>query len=90
MATDFNDGLSICTLKQESFVIDVKGESSLKTKGTISFIAKNHLLIKEEEGDKIIDKKSGTLYNKVENWQLSPEGYLILDLENKMKIILKL
>ena len=57
-ATDFNDGLSICTLKQESFVIDVKGESSLKTKGIISFITKNHLLIKEEEGAKIIAKKA--------------------------------
>ncbi len=89
-ATDFNDGLSICTLKLETFLIDTKGVIQYKSKGTITSLTTNCFLIKDEEGNKVLDKKSGTLYNKVEAWQISPEGYLILGLENKMKIILKL
>jgi hypothetical protein len=88
-ATDFNEGLSICTLKQESFLINTKGETVFKTKGEISPAA-SFFLVKEEEGDKLIDKKGNILLSGVDSWELSPEGYLVIQLENKSRKIFKL
>jgi hypothetical protein len=89
-ATDFNEGLSICVLKQETFLINTKGETVLKTKGSITPVPGNYYLVKDEEGQKLIDKKGQLVFNAVEGWQLSPDNYLIIDLENKSKKIVKL
>jgi hypothetical protein len=88
-ATDFNDGLSICTLKQETFLINTKGETILKTKGTITPVSQSYYLVKDEEGNKLTDKKGIILFASVEAWQLSKDNHLIIDLENKSKKILK-
>lgn len=89
-ATDFTDNFSICTLKQECFLINTKGDIILKTKGSISALPGNYYLSKDEEGNKLYDKKGQLLLTGVEEWQLNPENYLILSLENKSKKIIKL
>lgn len=89
-ATDFNEGLSVCVLKQETILINAKGETILKTKGSITPIPGNYYLVKEEEGDKLVDKKGQLVMSGVETWQLSPDNHLIIDLENKSKKIIKL
>ncbi len=88
-ATDFNNGLSICTLKQETLLINTKGETVLKTNGTITPIA-SYYLIKDEEGDKLADAKGQLLLTGVEGWQITKDNHLVIDLENKSKKILKL
>ncbi|HWY12733.1 MAG TPA: WG repeat-containing protein, partial [Bacteroidia bacterium] len=89
-AGDFNnEGFSICVLKQETFLINTKGEIVLKTKGTI-IPANSYYFVKEDEGNKLLDKKTLLLYSNIDSWQISPEGYLILDFGNKSKKTLKL
>lgn len=88
-ATDFNEGASICTLKQETLLINTKGETLLKTKGTITMVTNNYYLTKDEEGSKLTDKKGLVLFTGVEGWQLSKDNHLIIELENKSKKILK-
>lgn len=89
-ATDFNEGLSICVLKQETFLINTKGETILKTKDAITSIPGNYYLVKDEEGDKLYDRKGQPIISAVETWQVSPDNYLIIGLENKSKKIIKL
>lgn len=88
-ATDFTDGVSICSLKQEMYLINTKGETLLKTKGAITPVTTNYYLVKDEEGSKLIDKKGSVVFTGVENWQLSKDDHLIIELENKSKKILK-
>jgi hypothetical protein len=88
-ATDFNDSISICTLKQETIIINTKGEELFRTKGSIEPIAPGYLWVKEEESNKLISKGK-LLFSGLESWQKSPDGYLILDFENKSKKVLKL
>jgi hypothetical protein len=88
-ATDFNEGLSICTLKQESLLINTKGEIVFKSLGEI-VPAASYFLVKEESGDKLVDKNGNIVLTGVENWQISPEAYLVVDLENKSRKIFKL
>ncbi|MBP7809147.1 MAG: WG repeat-containing protein [Bacteroidia bacterium] len=89
-ATDFNEGLSICVLKQETFLLNLKGETVLKTKGTITPVTNQYYLIKDEEGHRLIDNKGQLVFSNVEGWQLSAKSYLIIELENKSKKIIKL
>jgi hypothetical protein len=80
--------LSICTLKQETLLINTKGETVFKSNGSITPV-NNWFLVKEEEGDKLVDRKGNIVLSGVEAYQLSPEGYLVIDLENKSRKILK-
>ena len=89
-ATDFIDGISICTLKQETLLINTKGETVLKTKGTITPVTTSYYLVKDEEGEKLTDKKGQVLFTGVEGWQISKDKHLIIELENKSKKIIKL
>lgn len=89
-ATDFNEGLSICVLKQETFLLNLNGEIVLKTKGTIAPVTNQYYLIKDEEGNRLIDNKGQLVFSNVEGWQLSAKSYLIIELENKSKKIIKL
>ncbi len=88
-ATDFIDGLSICVLKQETFLINTKGETIHKTSGTIQPVSDNYFLVKDAETIKLINKKGTVLFTGLEGWQRSPENYIVLEFENKSKKILK-
>lgn len=88
-ATDFNDGLSICQTKQETHLINTKGENIIKTTGSIQPVGENYFLVKDAESVFLTDKKGGILFTAVESWQMSPDKYLIIDFENKSKKILK-
>lgn len=87
-ATDFSEGISICTLKQESVLINTKGETIFSSKGEISPVS-SWFLVKEEDGDKLADRKGNIVFSGVESWEISPEGYLVIDLENKSRKIIK-
>lgn len=89
-ATDFNEGVTIGVLKQETFLLNIKGETIFKTKGSITMVTNNYYLIKDEEGNRLIDKSGHTIYSNVEGWQLSGNSYLVIELENKSKKIIKL
>jgi len=88
-ATDFEDSLSICTLKQETFLVNTKGEEILKTKGHIDRIEGGYYWIKEEGGNRLLDKKGRLVFSSIESYQFAP-GYLVLEFENKSKKVLKL
>ncbi len=89
-ALDFEDSLSICDLKSESILINLKGDLIFKTKGDIEKITPGYFWVKEEEGNLLLNKKGSTLYDRIESFQLSQDGFLILEFENKTKKILKL
>lgn len=95
-ATDFEDSLSICTLKQETYLINTKGEEVFKTKGTISTLAKTFFWVSEEEGNKLLDKKGRLLISGIDSYQISLDiqgekvvNYLILQLQNNSRKVLK-
>jgi len=62
----------------------------LKTKGSIAPVTNQYYLIKDEEGNRLIDNKGQLIFSNVEGWQLSAKSYLIIELENKSKKIIKL
>jgi len=88
-ASDFNEGVSICTFKQEFFLINTKGETVLKTSGSIKPISHGLFFVEEEPGGRIVNAKGQILFTGVNDWQQN-NNYLILDLENKSKKVLKL
>ncbi|MGZ4037238.1 MAG: WG repeat-containing protein, partial [Bacteroidia bacterium] len=89
-ATDFEDSLSICMLKQESILINAKGEEIFKTKGAIQRIPGGYFLIREEEGNTLLSRNARLMYAGIDSYQLSPDGYLIIEFENKSKKVFRL
>lgn len=89
-ATDFANGTSIVTLKKEMALINTKGETTFTTRGTILPVTEGYFLVKEEEGDRIINGSGKLLFAGVQSYQLSPEGYLVVEFENNSKKVVKL
>lgn len=89
-ATDFIDSLSICTLKQDVFLINTKGETIFKTKGSIELLANAYFWVKEEEGNKLLNLKGKVLFTGISSYQISEDTYLILEFENKNRKVLRM
>jgi hypothetical protein len=89
-ATDFNNGISVVSLKKEMMLINSKGDEFFKTKGVITPITESYFLVKEEEGDKVINVRGELVISGVEGYHINRDGYLILDLENNSKKVVKL
>jgi hypothetical protein len=89
-ASDFNNGVSVVTLKKEMLLINLKGEEFFRTNGVITPINESYFLVKEEEGDKVINNRGDLIVSGVEAYHINRDGYLILDLENNSKKVVKL
>lgn len=88
-ASDFNEGVSMCSLKQENFLLNTKGEVILKTIGKIIPVSNGYFYVADNEGGRIINAKGQLLIAGVNEWQQN-NNYLIVELENKSKKVFKL
>lgn len=88
-ASDFQDSISICTLKQEVVLINIKDEVVYKTKGNITRLNNGYFWV-EDENNKLLNKKGKLLFSQIITYSFSGNSYLILEFENKLKKVLKL
>lgn len=96
MAGDFNDSLAICSLKQETLLINRSGEEIVKTKGSITSLGNNYYWMSEENGSSLLNKKGKILFTGLDSYQItndfSGDGilrYLILLFQNNSRKVLK-
>ncbi|HRD38827.1 MAG TPA: WG repeat-containing protein [Bacteroidia bacterium] len=96
-ATDFKDSISIVKTKTETVLISTAGTEVFKTKGSLTRIFAHYFWVEEEEQNLLIDNKGKVLIENASGYSMvnlqqndNAATYLIIELENKSKKIIKL